>query len=111
MAISPRTIWASLSPTKLRRGTRWFGLTLVASQTWLTQPCTLLVAFRSVSGNGWQFPAELDHVAITVLPVVEKIEIGNDLIEVCGRLSLIRRRWSCGLHNWNIGGIAKVCEA
>ena len=41
---------ASLSPTKLRRGTRWFGPTVVASRTWLTQPCTLLAALRSASG-------------------------------------------------------------
>ena len=34
------------------RGARDSGLTVVASQTWLTQPCTLLMSFRSASGNG-----------------------------------------------------------
>src|SRR6476620_1436159 len=52
-------------------------------------------------GQGRQSPAELDDVAIAILPVLEKIKIGNDLIEVCGRLSFIRRRWSCGLHDLN----------
>src|SRR5262245_38529470 len=50
-----------------------------------------------------QFPTELDDVAITILPVLEKIEIANDLVEVFWRLSLIRRLWSFGIHYWNIG--------
>src|SRR5262245_12755376 len=30
-------------------------------------------------GQRLQLPAELDHVAITVLPILEEFEIGNDL--------------------------------
>ena len=51
MAIRPRTIWASLSPTKLSRGLPPLGSTLVESQTWLTQPCTLFAAERSAANK------------------------------------------------------------
>ena len=41
-----------------------------------------LVSVRAVGlGEGGQAPAELDHVAVAVLPVVEEREVGADRIE------------------------------
>ena len=54
MAISPRTMWASLSPSNVSTGAApgRGGRAELASQTWLAQPRTLLASVRSASGNG-----------------------------------------------------------
>ena len=44
---------------------------VVSSQTWLAQPCTLLVSLRACSGSGASIAPELDHIAIAIVPVVE----------------------------------------
>ena len=58
-----------------------FGLTFVASQTWLAQPCTLFVSVRSSSGSGVKRAAELDDIAIAVVPLVEQGEILGDVVD------------------------------
>ncbi len=49
-------------------------------------------------GQGLEPPSKLDDVAITVLPVVEKLEIGKDLVKVRLGASLVQR-----VHDSNIG--------
>ena len=61
---------------------------VVASQTWLTQPCTLLAALRASSGSGSSVAAELDDIAVAILPIVEQLEIGEDGIDASGRRAL-----------------------
>ena len=59
-----------------------FGRTVVSSQTWLAQPCTLLASLWAAAGKRRQFPAELDQVAIAVVPVVEDREVVDDFVDV-----------------------------
>ena len=73
---------ASLSPTNdERRSAAPFGFTRVPSHTWLAQPCTLFVSVRSSSGSGVERAAELDHIAIAVVPLVEQGEILDDVVD------------------------------
>ena len=80
MAIRPRTMWASLSPTKCSRGSPPGACSLlVASHTWLAQPRTLLASVLSDVRQRRQATPQLDDVAVAILPVVEKREIGADV--------------------------------
>src|SRR5580704_8567103 len=36
---------------------------------------------RAASGNGGRLPAELDHVAIAVLPVIQELEVRENVLE------------------------------
>src|SRR3989337_3725571 len=56
-------------------------------------------------GQGLQPPAELDHVAVAVLPVVEELEVGEDLLEAQGSARLIQR-----VHEINIGRNDGGCD-
>ena len=76
----PRTIWASLSPTKASTARRP-GAMSVVSQTWLAQPCTLLASVRAASGKRRQHAAELDEIAIAIVPLVKQGEILVDLVD------------------------------
>ena len=58
---------------------RW--VLLGMSQTWLAQPRTLLVSVRAPSGNSGKVAAKLDDVAITVVPLIEQLEIVDDLVD------------------------------
>ena len=81
-AISPRTIWASLSPSKFSTGPAApFGLTEVASHTWLAQPCTLLASLRACFRQRRQRAAKLDQIAVAVVPLLQQIEILDDLVD------------------------------
>ena len=80
MAISPRTMCASLSPRKVSRARRC-AATLLTSQTWLAQPRTLLASVCSASESSGKRLAELDHVAVAVLPVVQEGEILDELVD------------------------------
>ena len=54
--------------------------------------------------------AKLDDIAIAVLPIVEKLEIGKDRLEAYGRIGTARR---CGLslvHDANISTIGEDCD-
>ena len=76
---------ASLSPTNDRTGPcAPSGCTVVASQTWLAQPCTLLRSLRSRSSSGAKLAAELDHIAVAVVPIVEHREVVDDGVDMGG---------------------------
>jgi hypothetical protein len=50
--MSPRTIWASLSPRRRSTGLPFERSLRLSSQTWLAQPMTLLWSVRASSGRG-----------------------------------------------------------
>src|SRR6476646_1609983 len=89
MAISPRTIWASLSPLKLRRGAApGDGALDLSREPDLTGAAANFVRLRSRSFRQWrQGAAELDHVAIAVLPVIQEPEVREDVLERHGSSS------------------------
>ena len=83
IAIRPRTICASLSPANVSTGpSAPSGRTLVSSQTWLAQPCTLLASLCARLGKRWQFPSEFDQVAIAIVPIVKDREIVDDFFDI-----------------------------
>src|ERR1700733_11593958 len=98
MAISPRTIWASLSPSKVRMGlSAPLRLTVVSSQTWLAQPCTLLASLCAAADSGGTLPPQLEQIAVTVVPIVEDREIVGNVVDIgealCHALYIGRRAW------------------
>jgi hypothetical protein len=68
-----------------------FGRTLVSSQTWLAQPCTLLASLCAASGKRRQLAPKLDQIAIAVVPVVKDREIVDDFVDVSHRTGVPRR--------------------
>ena len=81
-------MWASLSPRKLSTRPAGRVLATVTSHTWLAQPRTLLASVRSLSVSGARLAAEVDHVAVAVVPLVEQREVLDDLLDrrlVAGR--------------------------
>ena len=76
----PRTIWASLSPLKMRR-------CAAPSVDLSRQPDLTGAAANSVHLRSRRFrqrrqgAAELDHVAIAVLPVIRELEVREDVFE------------------------------
>src|SRR5262245_59907730 len=83
MAIKPRTMWASLSPWRGEGGrlARRAGAGL-ARQPNLAGAAAHLVGIRTqVVGQWRQRSAELDHVAVAVLPDIEEGKIRTDGID------------------------------
>ena len=60
----------------------------MVSQTWLTQPGTLLAAIARLVGKRRQRLAEFDDIAIAVFPFVEEGEVVADRLD---RLVIMRR--------------------
>src|SRR6476619_2855045 len=87
MAMRPRTIWASLSPLKMRRGPVGRDVDL-SREPDLTGAAANSVRLRSRRFRQWrQGAAELDHVAIAVLPVIQELEVREDVLERHGSSS------------------------
>ena len=63
------------------RARRAVRLDVVASQTWLAQPCTLLASRAVAFGKRRERAAELDDIAIAIVPLVEQGEIVDDLVD------------------------------
>ena len=71
-------MWASESPRNVSVPSACGSVT---SQTWLAQPRTLLASLRSAVGQRRQPAAEVDDVAIALLPVAEQLELGVQLVK------------------------------
>ena len=85
--MSPRTIWASLSPSKVRTGApAGSGRSHRACEPDLAGAAAHLVGLRAQRvGQRRQRAPELDHIAVAVLPVVEEGEVRADGVERRGR--------------------------
>ena len=53
----------------------------VPSHTWLAQPCTLFASVRTSLRQRRERAAELDHIAIAVVPLVEDGEVLDDVVD------------------------------
>src|SRR5271156_3233933 len=88
MAMRPRTIWASLSPLKMRRGAPGGRAIDLSREPDLTGAAANSVRLRSRRfRQRRQGAAELDHVAIAVLPVIQELEVREDVLERHGSCS------------------------
>src|SRR6185437_9104349 len=88
MAMRPRTIWASLSPLKIRHGAARrsrHGPQSQARPDWRSREPVRLRSRRFRQRR--QGAAELDHVAISVLPVIQELEVREDVREPHGSCS------------------------
>src|ERR1700730_3825210 len=75
IAMSPRTIWASLSPQKVSTGPPWpFGCT--------AGPPLALVRFGpGAQGQGAHREADVDQIAVTVVPLLQQRKVVDGLVE------------------------------
>ena len=75
----PRTMWASLSPWKCSEAGAGRRRLSRGAEPDLARAAAHLIGVRSQSfGEGRQLAAELDQIAVAVLPVVEQGKVGAD---------------------------------
>ena len=70
-------MWASESPRKRRRPS----LRSVTSQTWLAQPRTPVLLAPLRVAHRLQSAAEVDDVAVALLPVAQQLELVGEFIQ------------------------------
>ena len=95
----PRTIWASLSPLKIRHGAARrsrHGPQSQARPDWRSREPVRLRSRRFRQRR--QGAAELDHVAIAVLPVIQKLEVRENVLEGHGLQLICDRRHHVASH-------------
>ena len=73
----------------------------------LTDAALHLVGGRALGlGKRVKFAAELNDVAVAILPVVEQFEVRKDLLEACRSRRVVQR-----VHELNIGGNDRLATA